>query len=99
MYRYSGSWLFHVVITPLVSLLAAAVGLNTFLLLRQTALPLLWAVLSAVPLLVIGIFAVAGSPSTIKGPNGEGSLLPGAQAKLLGVWVLLNAPIQLLSAP
>ena len=61
-------------------------------------MPFVWAVLSALPLCVIGAFAVGGAPSTVKGPNGEGSLLPGAQAKLLSVWVCLNAPIHLLCA-
>ena len=84
------------VLSPLLTVLGAAVALRAILGLRTTALPLVWAVVSGVPLLVIGAFAIAGSPSTIKGPAGEGSLIPGAQAKLIGVWLLLNAPIQLL---
>jgi hypothetical protein len=90
---------FAPLLTALLTLLAVAVALHALRLLRRTsALPLLWALFTAVPLGVIGVFAVAGSPSTIKGKNGEGSLLPGAKVKLLGVWVLLNTPVQLLSA-
>ena len=84
------------VLNPVLTALGVAVALHAIFGIRTTLLPLVWAVLSGVPLLVIGAFAIAGSPSTIRGPAGEGSLIPGAQIKLIGVWLLLNAPIQLL---
>ena len=84
-------------LTHILSILSLAAAVHSVHLLRASVVPLVFAVLSAVPLLVISAYAIAGSPSTIKGANGEGSLIPGAKAKLLAVWLGLNAPVQLLS--
>ena len=78
---------------------ALALALHSLKLARAVSLlPLLWAVATAVPLLVIAVYAIAGSPSTIKGANGEGQLVAGAQPILLAVWLVMNLPVQLLAA-